>query len=144
MLRELPLSECEQLLLHNRIGRIAMREAEGAYVVPISYAYGDGAIYGHAAPGRKITLMRRWPHVSLLVDEVQSPAHWRSVLVRGRWEELCSEEDKFRARALLLHNFEGSLMSVTAGHGHRTSLADAIMFRITIEEITGRAEHALK
>ncbi len=141
MLRELPLAECHQLLLHNRIGRLAMRDAEGAYVVPISYAYGDGAIYGHAAPGRKIALMRRWPHVSLLVDEVQSPARWRSVLARGKWEELHTEEDKFRARALLLRAFEGSLMSVTAGHGHRTSLGEAIIFRIVIEEISGRAEH---
>lgn len=141
MLRELPLSECEQLLLHNRIGRLAMRDAEGAYVVPISYAFGDGVIYGHAAPGRKIVLLRRWPHVALLVDEIQNLARWRSVMVRGRWEELHAEEDKFRARALLLRAFEGSLMSVTAGHGHRTSLSDAIMFRVVIEEVTGRSEH---
>ena len=87
-------------------------------------------------------LMRRWPHVALLVDEIQNPAHWRSVLVRGRWEELHTDEDKFRARALLLRAFEGSLMSVTAGHGHRTTLGDAIVFRIVIEEITGRAEPA--
>ena len=141
MLRELPLAECEQMLLHNRIGRLAMRDAEGAYAVPISYAFGDGVVYGHAAAGRKIVLMRRWPHVSLLVDEIESPARWRSVLVRGRWEELCLEEDKFRARALLLRAFEGSLMSVTAGHGHRTTLGEAIVFRIVVEEITGRAEH---
>ena len=140
MLREVPLAECQQLLSHSRIARLAMRDAEGAYVVPISYAYRDGAIYGHAAPGRKIELMRRWPHVSLLVDEVQSPARWRSVLARGRWEELYGEEEKFRARTLLLHNFEGSLMSVTAGHGHRTTLGDAIIFRILVEEVSGRAE----
>jgi nitroimidazol reductase NimA-like FMN-containing flavoprotein (pyridoxamine 5'-phosphate oxidase superfamily) len=129
------------MVMHNRIGRLAMRDAEGAYVVPISYAYGDGVVYGHAASGRKISLMRLWPHVSLLVDEVQGPAHWRSVLVRGRFEELQTDEDKFRARALLLHAFEGSLMSATAGHGHRTTLGDAIMFRIVIEELTGRAEN---
>ena len=86
--------------------------------------------------------MRLWPHVSFLVDEVQGPAHWRSVLARGRFEELHEEEDKFRARAVLLHAFEGSLMSATTGHGHRTTLGDAIMFRIVIEELTGRAENA--
>lgn len=142
MLRELTASECQQLLMHNRIGRLAMRDADGAYAVPISYAYGDGAIYAHAAAGRKIALMRLWPHVSLLVDDIQSPAHWRSVLARGKFEELTTEEDKFRARALLLRAFEGSLMSATAGHGHRTTLGDAIMFRVVVQEITGRAEHA--
>ncbi len=101
-----------------------MRDAEGAYVGPISCAYSDDdAVYAHAAAGRKIALMPRWPHVALLVDDVQSPAHWRSVMVRGRFEELHTEEDMFRARALLLRAFEGSLMSAPARHGHRTTLS---------------------
>lgn len=141
-LREMDLAECERFLRARRIGRVAMRDAEGAYLVPISYAFADGCIYGHAAPGRKIALMRRWPHVAFQVDDVRNPATWRSVLIRGKWEELTHEDDRFRARALLLKAFDGSAMSVTAGHGHRTTLADAILFRIRIESISGRAENA--
>lgn len=141
MLRELTIDECESLLRRHRHGHIAMRDAEGAYVVPISYAYADGAIYGHAAPGRKIALMRRWPHVAFQVEDVEHGARWRSVVVRGRFEELHGEDDQFRCRALLLKAFEGNHMSLTAGHGHRTTLADAVLFRIRIEEMTGRAEN---
>jgi nitroimidazol reductase NimA-like FMN-containing flavoprotein (pyridoxamine 5'-phosphate oxidase superfamily) len=142
MLRELSAEECEALLRRHHFGRVAMRDAEGAYLVPISYAFADDAVYGHAAPGRKIMLMRRWPHVAFQVDEIENGAHWRSVIVRGRFEELKDEASQFRARMLLLKVFEGDHMSVTAGHGHRTTLADAVLFRIRAEEITGRAEHA--
>jgi hypothetical protein len=134
--------ECERFLRTRRIGRVGVRDAEGVYVVPISYAYADGCIYGHAPPGHKVTLLRRWPHVAFQVDDIRNPATWRSVLIQGKWEELTADEDRFRARALLLKAFEGSLMSVTAGHGHRTTLAEAILFRIHIESITGRAENA--
>jgi nitroimidazol reductase NimA-like FMN-containing flavoprotein (pyridoxamine 5'-phosphate oxidase superfamily) len=142
MLRELSVDECIGFLRRHRIGRLAVRDAEGAYIVPISYAYGDGSIYGHAAPGKKVQLARRWPHVAFQVDEVWNPATWVSVLVQGRWHELDREEDRFRARTLLLQAFEGSLMSATAGHGHRTTLAEAILFRIDIETVSGRAENA--
>jgi nitroimidazol reductase NimA-like FMN-containing flavoprotein (pyridoxamine 5'-phosphate oxidase superfamily) len=139
-LRTLSHEECEGLLRHARIGRLAIRDGEGAYIVPTSFAYADGAIYGHAAPGRKIALMRRWPHVALLVDDIQNVATWRSVLCRGTWQELESETDCARARMLLLRAFEGNLWWVTAGHGHRTTLSDAILYRIEIDEITGMAQ----
>jgi uncharacterized protein len=140
-LRQLTLNECEALLRHSRLARIAMRDAEGTYVVPISFAYADGAIYGHSPPGHKITLLRRWPHVSVLVDEITNFATWRSVLCRGKWQELESEEDRTRARMLLLRAFDAELWWVTAGHGHRTALADAILYRIEIEEMTGMAQN---
>jgi nitroimidazol reductase NimA-like FMN-containing flavoprotein (pyridoxamine 5'-phosphate oxidase superfamily) len=134
------LDECETLLRHTRIGRLAVRDAEGTYVVPIGYAYGDGAIYGHSPPGHKLTLLRRWPHVTVLVDDIGSLTHWRSVMVKGRWHELEEEDEKFRARALLLRAFDGQLWSVTAGHGRATTLADAVVYRIAIEEMSGRTQ----
>lgn len=139
-LRELSAAECDAVLQRHRVGRIGVRDAEGVYVVPISYVYAGGAIYAHSAPGRKIQLMRRWPHVAFHVDEIEHLSRWRSVLVRGRFEELLEQEERQRARLLLVRAFEGSLLAVTAGHGHRTHLADAILWRIRPEEITGRAQ----
>ena len=140
-LRQLTPNDCEALLRNSRLARIAMRDAEGTYVVPISFVYADGAIYGHSAPGHKINVMRRWPHVSVLVDDITNFATWRSVLCRGKWQELTDEEDRTRARMLLLRAFDADLWWVTAGHGHRTALADAILYRIEIEEITGMAQN---
>lgn len=139
-LRELSFLESEQILKRGRIAHLAMRDAEGAYIVTVVYVYANGYLFGHAASGRKVTLMRRWPHVSLLVEEVENLHRWRSVQVRGRYEEIHDEAEKQHARLLLVRAFEGNLMSVTAGHGHRTSLADAVLFRVRPEEITGRSQ----
>jgi len=140
-LRDLSRRECEALLQHTRVARLATRDGEGTYAVPISFVYADDSIYGHAAPGRKIELMRQWPQVAVLVDEIKTIATWRSVLVRGTWRELHEEVDRVRSRALLLSAFDGDLWWATAGHGHRTTLADAILYRIDISEMTGVAQN---
>lgn len=140
MIRELSPAECDAVLHGHRIGRIGIRDAEGVYLVPIGYAFDGEHIYGHAASGRKISLMRRWPHVAFEVDEVEDESRWRSVLIRGRFEEIIDDAGQARARLRLLRTFGGNPLHVTAGHGHRVHLADAIVFRIRIEEITGRTE----
>lgn len=140
MLRELERAECDAVLARHRVGRVGMRDAEGVYLVPIGYAFDGAYLYGHAASGRKVSLMRRWPHVAFEVDEVEDESHWRCVLVRGRFEELSDPTDQDRARLRLLRAFDGNPQLVTAGHGHRVHLADAILFRIHVEEVTGRSE----
>ena len=140
-LRNLSGRECEALLRHSRVARLAIRDGEGTYAVPISFVYADDGIYGHAATGRKIELMRQSPQVAVLVDDIKNIATWRSVLVRGTWHELHEEAARIRCRALLLQAFDGDLWWVTAGHGHRTTLADAILYRINIDEMTGMAQN---
>ena len=139
-LREMPLSECEEMLLASRVGRIGVRSEAGVYIVPVAFAFAEGAIFGHSAPGKKMALLRLWPHVGFQVDEVRGVTDWRSVLVQGKWHELTEEAGKGHARAVLLRAFDGNLWWATAGHGHRTSLADAMLYRIDIEEISGRAQ----
>jgi len=139
-LRRLSLAECVALLERHRVGRLAVRDAEGVYLVPISYAFANGAVYAHAAPGRKVTLMRRWPHVAFQVDEIDSLTQWRSVLVQGKFEEITSDAEKEVARLVLVAAFGGNLALLTAGHGHRVALSEAILFRIQPEEISGRAQ----
>ena len=133
--------DAQQRFRRNRIGRLAMVDAAGPYVVPISFVYADGAIYGHTSPGMKLSLLRRSPQVALLVDEIQQLAVWESVLVRGRWHELTTADEQYRARCLILNAF-GSPWWATAGHGHRTTLADATFHRIDIEAVTGRSQNA--
>ena len=137
----MPLAECEDMLLASRVGRIGVRCEEGVYIVPVAFAFSDGAIFGHSPPGKKMALLRRWPHVGFQVDDVRDVTTWRSVLAQGRWHELVEEADKAHARAALLRAFEGNLWWTTAGHGHQTSLADALLYRIDIEDMSGRAQN---
>lgn len=139
MHRELSLEECEALLLRQRTGRLAIRDVSGTYIVPVSYAYASGAIHAHTAPGHKLVLLRRWPHVAFQVDEITDESHWRSVLVRGKFREELDPEEQELTRQLLLRAFDGNPMAVTAGHDHDVHLADAHVFRIDAEGISGRA-----
>ena len=139
MVYDLSVLECEELLRHERVGWLAVREAEGAYMVPITYASGDGATYGHAPMGKKISLMRLWPHVAFQVDTDQNLSTWRSVLILGRFEEISDDGLAFRARALLVRAAGGSLWGTTAGHGYTASLSGTVPFRIRTDEVTIRA-----
>ena len=139
-LRDLSLAECEDILRAQTVGRIAVRDADAADHEAHHYAIADGAVFGHAAPGKKLRLMRLWPHVALQVDTIVNPVEWKSVLVQGAFRELTGEEEQIHARQVLVRAFEGNPLLVTAGHGHRTTLAEAIVFRIDPAEIAGCAE----
>ena len=139
-MRDLSPAECQDLLAGHRFGRLGVRDAEGVDIVPISYALDGDSIVGHSPAGHKLQLMRLWPHVGFEVDEVRNIAQWRSVLVRGRFREVVAEDERTAARIALLRAFEGSVSAVTAGHGHHVTLADAALFRICIDSLTGRAE----
>jgi nitroimidazol reductase NimA-like FMN-containing flavoprotein (pyridoxamine 5'-phosphate oxidase superfamily) len=140
MPREFDLGECLEMLERHRFGRLGVRDADGVYLVPIGYAVEAGFLYGHAPPGHKLQLLRMWPHVAFEVDEVEDAAHYRCVLVKGAYEEITDEEEKAAARLRLLRRFGGEVTAVTAGHGHRVHLADATLFRIRIDSLSGRGE----
>ena len=114
------------MLLASRVGRIGVRSEAGVYIVPVAFAFVEGAIFGHSAPGKKMALLRLWPHVGFQVDEVRGVTDWRSVLVQGKWHELTEEADKVHARAVLLRAFDGNLWCATAGLGHRTQLRNTL------------------
>ncbi len=128
------------MLEAHRFGRLGIRDADGVYIVPISYAFAADALYAHAPPGHKLQLMRLWPHVAFQVDEIDDSAHYRSVLVQAHFEELTDEASRHDARLRLLAAAGGDVAAVTAGHGHRVHLADATVFRLRIQGLSGRAE----
>ena len=67
------------------------------YVVPVTYIYDDGYVYGHTNRGRKMDSVRSHPNVCFQVDDIQDMKHWRSVIGWGRFEEL---EGEAAAKAL--------------------------------------------
>jgi nitroimidazol reductase NimA-like FMN-containing flavoprotein (pyridoxamine 5'-phosphate oxidase superfamily) len=141
MIREMSRQECDMLLAQNRIGRMGFRDGDAISILPISYAFHEGVLYAHCAPGHKLDCLREDPTVGFEVDEIRNIQTWRSVLIHGRCEVLTQQTDLVQARMQLLRAFEGSHMNATAGHGHRTTLAEATLLRIHIDSITGRAEH---
>src|SRR5208282_3505030 len=114
------------------------------YVVPITYAYDGEHVYGHSSDGLKIRTMRANPSVCFEVDQLDTIAHWQSVVAWGTYEELADGAEE-RASAMLRSRFASMTTSETAlFHPTRDVTAArhvrTIVFRIRLEEKTGRYE----
>ena len=129
MIHELHPDEIESVLHRHHVGRLACVLAGEPYLVPITYTYQDGFIYGHTLPGQKLDAMRAEPRVSFEVDERWETDTWRSVVARGVFEELTTENDRDAALAALHGAYPDASRKMEEG----------VLFRIRPTATTGRA-----
>jgi nitroimidazol reductase NimA-like FMN-containing flavoprotein (pyridoxamine 5'-phosphate oxidase superfamily) len=122
--------EIESLLYRYHIGHLACLTAEGPYVVPITYSYAGGAVYGHTLPGRKLEALRADRRVSFEVEERGSETTWGSVVAAGVFEELVDEDERTAALACLQGAFPDDSRERDAGTG--------VVFRLRLTEKSGR------
>lgn len=143
MLGELNAPEIERLLRANIIGRIGCHAFGKTYVVPITYAYDDGAVYAHSGEGMKLHMMRANPHVSFEVDSMDEAGNWKSVIANGLFEELKGEQA--RSRFSWLVDCVSSHLSGPPGETvhPQDGKAPPVMYRILLEEKSGRFERRL-
>jgi nitroimidazol reductase NimA-like FMN-containing flavoprotein (pyridoxamine 5'-phosphate oxidase superfamily) len=139
--------EIEAMLARNRYGRLGFALDGQLYIVPINYGYANGTLYGHASGrsdlgghatlGTKVRGMRQNPTVAFEVDEIRDPAHWRSVLLHGRFVEINGKEQQKDAFNHIV---------AQAGGGERSEVSWAldlehlVVFRIEVTARTGRFE----
>lgn len=143
MLGELKASEIEDVLHQNVIGRIGCHAFGKTYVVPITYAYDSGAVYAHSDEGMKLHMMRENPHVAFEVDCMDGAGNWESVIANGVFQELAGIEAHSRF-AWLVEELSDRLAGPPGETVHpRDSKAPAVMYRIVLEEKTGRFERRL-
>ena len=134
--RELSRSEIDEFLRGQRIARLGCHAGGASYVVPLIYAYDDGAVVTVTTEGRKTAMLRENPQVCVEVDEYDADGKgsWRSVIAHGKCEEL--EGDAIdSALALLRERF-----ARTAGRSAepRDLGPHVVVLRITLDEISGR------
>ncbi|WP_196777401.1 pyridoxamine 5'-phosphate oxidase family protein [Candidatus Nitrosocosmicus hydrocola] len=84
--------QIDDLLKSELIGRIGCFDGNKVYVVPVTYAYDNGYIYGHTKDGLKIRIMRKNPNVCFEVDWMKDMSNWKSVIVYGTFEELKGDD----------------------------------------------------
>ena len=149
MIGQLTNPEIEQLLRSERVGRIGCWADGRGYVVPITYAFNDGDIYGHSAIGMKVRMMRANPHVCFEVDHIVSQSNWKSVIAWGTYEELQGDDALAGIERLLAHlgplvlgvaDLPAQKVSaplVTLAHA---ILQQGVVYRIRLTERTGRFE----
>ncbi len=138
----LPEEECRALLKENVFGHLGCHSGKEVYVLPISYVYEDGYIYGHSRAGKKVAMMRKKPQVCLQVEDVQDHFHWKSVIAWGKYEELKGDEAAAAMRRLMnefSRRDDGPRMSSLVTN-LAAELDHAIVYRIKLSRITGRGE----
>lgn len=140
--------QIERLLREERLARIGCADGDRVYVVPVSYAYDGGAVYGHTREGRKLRMMRARPSVCIEVERIESAGDWQTVIAWGRFEELHGADAEAGMERLIAHLWpalgaavrpmpdalKAELVSRALRHG--------VVFRIVLTERTGRFERS--
>jgi uncharacterized protein len=152
MVGTLTESQMISVLQNNIIGRIGCNDGERTYVVPVSYLFDGKNIIAHSQEGLKIHMMRRHPEVCFEVDEMKSFTDWRSVILWGRYEEICDEKEKMEAMDAFVHRMLRLKISETAQSPEnspvrfhpRTGKLRTVVYRIVIEKMTGKFEKDLE
>jgi len=145
MVGRLSDEEMDRLLHEQTTGHLGCSARGRTYVVPMSFVYQDGVIYGHTAEGLKLQMLRVNPEVCFQVDAIAGVSSWRSVVVWGRFEVLDREHG-----AVAMRHFLGKLqphLSDAAGAREQMleqlvalSLTRGVAYRIVIKEKSGRYE----
>jgi nitroimidazol reductase NimA-like FMN-containing flavoprotein (pyridoxamine 5'-phosphate oxidase superfamily) len=143
MIRVLASEEVERVLRAEVVGRIGCHAGTRTYVVPVCYAYEDGAIYAHSDYGQKIDMMRQNPMVCFEVDHVEDLVNWNSAICWGAYEELEGVEAE-RALQLVQQRLAERLPRVLE-HGNLAAEVargdgGAVVYRIRLTETSGREE----
>jgi nitroimidazol reductase NimA-like FMN-containing flavoprotein (pyridoxamine 5'-phosphate oxidase superfamily) len=147
MVGRLDDDQIDAILNHELVGRLACHARGRTYIVPIAFAFADGAIVAHSADGLKLQMMRENPEVCFEVDQIKDLSHWRSVVLWGYFEELRgTEADRARAaiatKLLPYGSGEATQTAKTLTHQYRAAegALASVAFRLRITERSGRYE----
>jgi nitroimidazol reductase NimA-like FMN-containing flavoprotein (pyridoxamine 5'-phosphate oxidase superfamily) len=135
--RELSPTEIDEFLRGQRIARLGCHVDGVTYVVPLIYAYEDGAVVAVTTEGRKTAMLRENPRVCVEVDEydVDGRGSWRSVIAQGTYEELTGDAIE-ATLAFLRDRFARAAGRVAEP---RPLGPDVVVLRIRLDELSGRA-----
>lgn len=80
---ELSRSEIEAFLASRRVARVCFHAGEERHLVPLGYAWHDGALCGSMTVGRKTRLADADPRVAFQVDDTDDAGLWEWTSVSG-------------------------------------------------------------
>jgi nitroimidazol reductase NimA-like FMN-containing flavoprotein (pyridoxamine 5'-phosphate oxidase superfamily) len=147
--QQLTAAECEQVLLRNTAGVLAvLGDDDYPYAVPISYYYENGKLYFHCAlAGHKLDAIQKHAQCSYCVIDKNEiiperyTTHFRSVIAFGKAKLLQGDAKKQYLLKLAAkfspHNEAGCLKEVEG------ALPRVNVIELTIEHLTGKEAREL-
>lgn len=142
IIHEMTREECHECLRETNFGRLGCARDSQPYVVPIHFAFDGKHLYCFSTVGQKIEWMRENPLVCIEVDEGANQLHWKSVVVLGKYEELCDVPSFVNTREYALKLLQKHAVwwqpayVATEHRGSRDALTP-VFYRIQITQVTG-------
>ncbi len=141
-------AQIDVLLGQQFVGRIGCASKGRPYVVPVFYAYHDGAIYCQSREGLKLGILRENKEVCMLIDAIDNFSNWRSAVCWGRFTEIKSSAAIKRAAAIIEAKFlplsTGEQVTHLPESSHPPQVVEkrpkSIYFKIVVEDMSGRFE----
>ena len=150
MLTELTEKECEQVLQSQHYGHLGCSDDGEPYVVPVTYLFRNGAVFGQTEEGKKIDIMRKNPRVCMQVEHIRTGFDWESVQCFGRFGEVTDAKEAHAVSLLLAEQFgditkKERVVPVSppikdTNIPDSRKMSGSVVYRITIERMTGRSE----
>jgi nitroimidazol reductase NimA-like FMN-containing flavoprotein (pyridoxamine 5'-phosphate oxidase superfamily) len=145
MIGELDAAEIDDVLRTEVLGRIGCVANGWPYVVPVGYVYEGDSVYAQTPDGLKLQAMRENPMVCFEVEQIRSMSNWRTVIVRGRFEELFRDQQEramgiIRARLAHLDTSATARVLEQDDVHARAGFRRPVLFRIRVEDRSGRFE----
>jgi nitroimidazol reductase NimA-like FMN-containing flavoprotein (pyridoxamine 5'-phosphate oxidase superfamily) len=136
VLRRMSAREARALLARLGVGRIAYASHDRVDIEPIHYATDGEWIYGRTSLGAKLFSLVHRPWCAFEADEVFGPFDWASVVVKGAFFLLDPDLSAPEAYERCLAHLRARLPETLTADDPAPQRA--ILFRIQIQEITGR------
>lgn len=137
--RDLTPEECHALLARHNVGRMALSHKDRVEIFPIHYVHDDGWLYCRTAAGNKLEMATHNRWVAFEVDEVRALFDWQSVVIKGGLYILRKDGSE-QEHALYERGLKMVRQLVPETMTPQDPLPErAILFRIHIDEINGRA-----
>jgi nitroimidazol reductase NimA-like FMN-containing flavoprotein (pyridoxamine 5'-phosphate oxidase superfamily) len=146
--------EMEEVLRVAKVGRLCLCQNDQPLIIPVNFAYENGAIYFHGSdPGLKAESLRKNPNVCFEVDEFLGtvPASvpceydtaYRSVVAFGTAQVLSSPDENTLSLQLIVSKYAGEeearSLTLSMVEKYRSSRGrKTTVVKIQINKMTGR------
>jgi nitroimidazol reductase NimA-like FMN-containing flavoprotein (pyridoxamine 5'-phosphate oxidase superfamily) len=130
--------DCARVLAGEQLVRVAFRDQESVYLIPLGYVWLDSALYGVADAGRKTEMAGQNPTVAFQVDTSTRTGlwEWESVTGEGRFE-LVDGPEKQKALAALQPAIADAPDWWRREQGPKIAAGTLVVWRLRPARITG-------
>ncbi|MDQ3817415.1 MAG: pyridoxamine 5'-phosphate oxidase family protein [Acidobacteriota bacterium] len=136
---DIPLGEMKAILQRVRFGHLGCARDGRPYVLPMHYVYDSEDLYFFTTEGMKTHFIDANDEVCFQVEEIDDPAHWRSVMFTGRAERLTRPDEIERAMQLITKSNPTLTPAISRTQVDAWGRAEEIvLYRVRPEIIDGR------